>query len=99
MMFEVLETSWGTLQESLDSALTLDDIIEAHNAYMNGILARAMLNDESLRVKDKVEEVPCPFSLFFFFFVMCSVLSNFCGPLSCQRLPRIDESVTPTHAE
>lgn len=57
MMFEVLETSWGTLQESLDSAITLDDLIEAHKAYMNGILARAMLNDESLRVKDKVEEV------------------------------------------
>ncbi|CAM9640192.1 unnamed protein product [Ectocarpus fasciculatus] len=57
MMFEVLETSWGTLQNSLDSALTLDDIIQAHKAYMKGILARAMLNEESTDVKNKVEEV------------------------------------------
>lgn len=57
MMFEVLETSWGTLQNSLDSALTLDDIIQAHKAYMKGILARAMLNEESTDAKNKVEEV------------------------------------------
>jgi len=57
MMFEVLETSWGTLQENLDSALTLDDLIEAHKAYVRGILARALLNEESTEVKNTLEEV------------------------------------------
>ncbi|CAN0586659.1 unnamed protein product [Ectocarpus sp. 12 AP-2014] len=61
MMFEVLETSWGTLQNSLDSALNLDDIIQAHKAYTKGILARAMLNEESTDVKNKVEEVSAYF--------------------------------------
>lgn len=57
MMFEVLETSWGLLQENLDSAVTLDDLVQAHEAYMEGILARALVNDESTEVKDKVNEV------------------------------------------
>lgn len=57
MMFEVLETSWGMLQENLDSATTLDDLIEAHQSYMKGILTRALLNDESLEVHNKVHEV------------------------------------------
>ncbi|CAM9606481.1 unnamed protein product [Scytosiphon promiscuus] len=57
MMFEVLETSWGMLQESLDAARTLDDIIQAHNAYMAGILAKALLNQENISVKTKLEEV------------------------------------------
>lgn len=57
MMFEVLETSWETLQENLDSAVTLDDLIEAHKAYVRGILARALLNEESTEVKNTLEEV------------------------------------------
>lgn len=57
MMFEVLETSWGMLQESLDAAGTLDDIIQAHKAYIEGILARALLNDENISVKNKLQEV------------------------------------------
>eukprot|EP00752_Nemacystus_decipiens_P006417 g5780.t2 len=57
MMFEVLETSWGMLEENLDSATTLDDLLEAHKAYMDGILARGLLNDESKGVYKKVYEV------------------------------------------
>ena len=57
MMFEVLETSWGMLQENLDSATTLDDLVEAHKAYMKGILSRALLSDESKEVHSKVHEV------------------------------------------
>ncbi|CAM9405285.1 unnamed protein product, partial [Sphacelaria rigidula] len=57
MMFEVLETSWGTLQEQLDSAHTLDDIINAHDAYLSNILERALLRDDSLHVLDKLLKV------------------------------------------
>ena len=57
MMFEVLETSWGMLKENLDAASTLDDLVEAHKTYMKGILARALLNDESKGVYHKLYEV------------------------------------------
>ncbi|CAM9365158.1 unnamed protein product, partial [Hapterophycus canaliculatus] len=57
MMFEVLETSWGMLQEDLDAARTLDDIIQAHKSYMEGILAKALLNEESSSVNKKLKEV------------------------------------------
>lgn len=57
MMFEVLETSWGMLMENLDSAATLDDLVEAHKTYMKGILSRALLNAESTEVHGKVDEV------------------------------------------
>eukprot|EP00903_Cladosiphon_okamuranus_P012519 g11722.t2 len=57
MMFEVLETSWGMMKDNLDSAATLDDLVEAHKTYMKGILARALLSDESKEVNSKVHEV------------------------------------------
>ncbi|CAM9222888.1 unnamed protein product [Discosporangium mesarthrocarpum] len=46
MMFEVLETSWGTLHERLDTAQDLDEIIDAHQGYLNDILGRALLTEE-----------------------------------------------------
>lgn len=57
MMFEVLETSWGTLQDRLTSARTLDDIIDAHNTYLSDILGRALLHHDSKDVSEKLEEV------------------------------------------
>lgn len=67
MMFEVLETSWGMLQDNLDSATTLDDLVEAHKTYMKGILARALLSDESTEVHSKVHEVgPCSLDAWYF---------------------------------
>lgn len=59
MMFEVLETSWGSLQERLDSAKTLDDVIDAHNAYLSNIHSRALLNPDSKGVYDKLIQVSC----------------------------------------
>lgn len=57
MMFEVLETSWGTLQERLDSAKTLDDLIYAHDTYLSDILGRALLHPDSKDVADKLNQV------------------------------------------
>ena len=36
LMFEVMETTWVTLQEALDGASCLDDVIRAHDKYLNG---------------------------------------------------------------
>lgn len=62
MMFEVLETSWGTLQERLDSARTLDDLINAHKTYLSDIMCRALLHDDGRDISAKLEEVKafCP---------------------------------------
>lgn len=57
VMFEVLETSWGILQENLNSALTMDEIMEAHNSYLSGIMVRALLHEDSTYVADKLNEV------------------------------------------
>ena len=43
LMFEVLETSWLSLMSTIHSAKCLDDVINAHEAYLNGILDRALL--------------------------------------------------------
>lgn len=55
-MFEVLETSWETLQGRLDSAHTLDDIIHAHNTYLSDIMGKALLHPDSKDVSDKLIE-------------------------------------------
>ena len=46
LMFEVLETAWIHLEEKLARAMCLDDIIVAHDAYLNEILERALLSAE-----------------------------------------------------
>ncbi len=44
LMFEVLETAWIHLEEALKKATCLDDVILAHDAYLNEILDRALLS-------------------------------------------------------
>ena len=62
MMFEVLETSWGTLEERLDSARTMDDLINADKTYLSDIMCRALLHDDGRDISAKLEEVKafCP---------------------------------------
>ena len=43
LMFEVLESAWQSLQETLTRSKCLDDVIRAHDAYLEGILQRALL--------------------------------------------------------
>ena len=43
LMFEVLETSWLNLQETISRAKSLDDVITAHDAYLAEVLDRALL--------------------------------------------------------
>lgn len=44
LMFEVMESAWATLQQGLDQAKCLDDVIHAHDLYLNEILERALLS-------------------------------------------------------
>jgi gamma-tubulin complex component 3 len=43
LMFEVLETAWADLQSTIREAQCLDDVITAHDAYLNEVLDKALL--------------------------------------------------------
>ncbi len=42
-MFEVLEGGWKQLVREIDSAKTLDEVIEAHDRYLSGIVRKSLL--------------------------------------------------------
>ena len=43
LMFEVLEGGWRRLQLEIDAAKTLDEVIEAHDRYIEGIVRKSLL--------------------------------------------------------
>mmetsp|Transcript_67 Transcript_67/g.225 ORF Transcript_67/g.225 Transcript_67/m.225 type:complete len:905 (+) Transcript_67:342-3056(+) len=43
IMFEVLETSWDALEKNLQAAVDLDQVVEAHDVYLNSILDKALI--------------------------------------------------------
>uniref|UniRef100_T1JNK7 Uncharacterized protein n=1 Tax=Strigamia maritima TaxID=126957 RepID=T1JNK7_STRMM len=45
--FEVMECSWDVLERKVKSAEDLDEIIAAHEEFLETIMARALLDDES----------------------------------------------------
>ena len=46
LMFEVLEGSWNEMEKRLKGAKTLEEVIEAHDDYLNSILKLALLGDD-----------------------------------------------------
>jgi len=44
---QVLECSWDELLRKVDKAEDLDHVIEAHNAFLNGIVSRCLLDEDS----------------------------------------------------
>ncbi|KAG7175635.1 Gamma-tubulin complex component 3-like [Homarus americanus] len=51
MTFEVLECSWHGLMTKLKTAQSLDDVIIAHNHFLNRIVAGALLDADSKQVR------------------------------------------------
>jgi gamma-tubulin complex component 3 len=47
LMFEVLEGGWQRLVVEIQDAKTLDEAIEAHDAYLNGIVRKSLLKGDS----------------------------------------------------
>ena len=47
IMFEVLEGSWNSLSDELEVSESLDDIIAAHDSYLDNILKLAMLGEDA----------------------------------------------------
>jgi hypothetical protein len=47
IMFEVLESSWTQFESDLQEAKNLDEIIEAHDRYLNAVTAKTLVGDGS----------------------------------------------------
>ncbi|KAG6504408.1 gamma-tubulin complex component 3-like isoform X1 [Zingiber officinale] len=50
IMFEVLEVSWAHFSEEMDAARDLDDLLAAHDKYLNSIVEKSLLGERSLGV-------------------------------------------------
>lgn len=48
ILFEVVECSWTKLQEKVQKATALDDILEAHNEFLHNVKIGAFLEDSGL---------------------------------------------------
>ena len=57
LMFEVVETAWSTLQEKLTSATCLDDVIKAHDSYLEEIEDRSLLTTRHEALNLKIQEL------------------------------------------
>jgi gamma-tubulin complex component 3 len=44
-MFEVLEVSWARFSDEMDAAKDLDDLLMAHDKYLNSILEKSLLGE------------------------------------------------------
>ncbi|XP_008791865.3 gamma-tubulin complex component 3 [Phoenix dactylifera] len=47
IMFEVLEVSWARFSEEMDAAKDLDDLLAAHDKYLNSIMEKSLLGERS----------------------------------------------------
>ncbi|WOL06631.1 hypothetical protein Cni_G15365 [Canna indica] len=47
IMFEVLEVSWARFSEEMDAAKDLDDLLAAHDKYLNSIVEKSLLGERS----------------------------------------------------
>lgn len=47
IMFEVLEVSWSTLSNEMEVAMDLDDLLAAHEKYLNSIVEKSLLGQRS----------------------------------------------------
>lgn len=55
LMFEVLESGWKRLCSRLRSAKSLDEVIVAHNDYLDEIVAKCLLSHDLREGKDKTD--------------------------------------------
>eukprot|EP00803_Ostreobium_quekettii_P003739 evm.model.scf_156.5 EVM.evm.TU.scf_156.5 scf_156:43972-47321(-) len=64
IMFEVLEGAWEELTQRSQSATDLDELIAAHERYLDAILTRSLLVGEVAKIHLKLEEIfGCVFRL------------------------------------
>eukprot|EP01039_Chlorochromonas_danica_P001201 gene1202-1311_t len=57
LMFEVLETAWVRLKEDLDKSRSIDDLILAHDRYLDEILDKALLSPTHEALQLQIQQV------------------------------------------
>ena len=57
LMFEVMESAWVTLQEKIRSATCLNDVITAHEAYLNEILDKSLLAPQHEEINMMIQQL------------------------------------------
>jgi len=57
MMFEVMETSWRDFELAMDKAENLDDLIAAHQQYIDAIMERALMAKSTEALKQHLDSI------------------------------------------
>jgi gamma-tubulin complex component 3 len=57
LMFEVMECAWSELETQLAEAKDLDDLIAAHNAFLDSVLKSALLGEHTRTIREKLREL------------------------------------------
>ncbi|CAH2073828.1 unnamed protein product [Thlaspi arvense] len=51
IMFEVLEVSWSNFAKEMEAAKDLDDLLAAHEKYLNSIVGKSLLGEQSETIR------------------------------------------------
>uniref|UniRef100_A0A1J3G054 Gamma-tubulin complex component 3 n=1 Tax=Noccaea caerulescens TaxID=107243 RepID=A0A1J3G054_NOCCA len=51
IMFEVLEVSWSNFSKEMEAAKDLDDLLAAHEKYLNAIVGKSLLGEQSQTIR------------------------------------------------
>jgi len=57
MMFEVAETSWQDFMKGMESAKNLDQLIAAHQQYIDNIMQRALMTQHTESLKSHLDSI------------------------------------------
>lgn len=85
LFFEVLEGAWKLLHYQIDHALSLDDVIAAHNKYLQDVLHKSLLSESTEIGKTLSEQLHILLGLALLF-------CHFQEQLFCQALKAADTS-------
>jgi gamma-tubulin complex component 3 len=53
-MFEVLEVSWSNFSKEMEAAKDLDDLLAAHEKYLNAIVGKSLLGEQSQTIRESL---------------------------------------------
>ncbi|EOA22353.1 hypothetical protein CARUB_v10002970mg [Capsella rubella] len=54
IMFEVLEVSWSNFSKEMEAAKDLDDLLAAHEKYLNAIVGKSLLGEQSQTIRESL---------------------------------------------
>eukprot|EP00088_Acartia_fossae_P006660 TRINITY_DN13076_c0_g1_i1.p1 TRINITY_DN13076_c0_g1~~TRINITY_DN13076_c0_g1_i1.p1 ORF type:complete len:818 (+),score=159.85 TRINITY_DN13076_c0_g1_i1:251-2455(+) len=55
--FEVMECGWDKLLKQIDSAESLEDVIQAHEEFLSSLVTRALLDEGTLEMRNQLRSV------------------------------------------